>query len=50
MNCATKVVLQGKDEGSRRRERSPTEYTDLIIKATNTSLTQCMRIAEDRNE
>lgn len=43
-----KLVVQGRPEGTRKRGRSPTRWTDLISKLTETSVAVAARQANDR--
>ncbi|CAH2218375.1 jg14268 [Pararge aegeria aegeria] len=45
-----RLVVKGKVEGKQSRGRSPTRWTDIIKAATQTSIVQCSRNAEDRNK
>ncbi|CAH2241005.1 jg4076 [Pararge aegeria aegeria] len=44
------LVVKGNVGGKRSRGRSPTRWTDVIKAATQTSIVQCSRNAEDRNK
>ncbi|CAH2234786.1 jg13209 [Pararge aegeria aegeria] len=45
-----RLVVRRKVEGKPSRGRSPTRWTDIIKAATQTSIVQCSRNAEDRNK
>lgn len=45
-----KLIVQGKIEGKRPRGRSPTRYVDQVSGATGTSVYDCIRTAENRED
>lgn len=49
-NSMERLVVQGQVEGKRMRGRSPTRWTDLIKKATESTMVQCTRSVPDRQK
>ncbi|KAI8422423.1 hypothetical protein MSG28_006263 [Choristoneura fumiferana] len=49
-NSMERLVVQGQVEGRRARGRSPTRWTDLIKKATESTMVQCTRNASNRQK